>query len=405
MASQTHHHTTEHAPDSSLSLRHLQTARDIMIAGQGCPIPSMLLSERDESAQPSRRRSLQRSTSLGERIARVIPWRAGQRRGQPQILKPAINVSEPPEAPESAESLTPNPPTQGSPMETIPLSQRLKSRKFLLALFAQITAIIVLMFPSHESDIVTASQSISALLLMTLTAFGYIRAEGKVDEARATSAWQPIAGKVESIKPLQVQDESIKDASETTNQSTKGGGQSINGLLIAFGILSIGLLFGCSSRQQSLDSLEAASTVTINAAIKASEDGIITDDQFAEFYQAYRPVAAAIVAARPLVDTDPETFDQHIESARIGLGLVRALLADFGVILSPVETINKESSLWKQPSSSHLQFCLRPLKTLMTYQQSMPAGSTASRQISVSVCVIATTRRSLGWMSTPGNLA
>ncbi len=58
---------------------------------------------------------------------------------------------------------------------------RWTSRKFLLSLGAQITALAVLLWPSHESAIVEASQSITALLVILLTTMGYVQAEASID--------------------------------------------------------------------------------------------------------------------------------------------------------------------------------------------------------------------------------
>jgi len=59
------------------------------------------------------------------------------------------------------------------------------SRKFLVSLAAQVTAIAVLLWPEHESAIVEASRSVTALAVLALSALGYLAAEGSVDRARA----------------------------------------------------------------------------------------------------------------------------------------------------------------------------------------------------------------------------
>ncbi len=58
---------------------------------------------------------------------------------------------------------------------------RWTSRKFLISLVAQLTALSVLFWPEHESVIVESSRSISALLVMLLSALGYLQAEASVD--------------------------------------------------------------------------------------------------------------------------------------------------------------------------------------------------------------------------------
>lgn len=59
------------------------------------------------------------------------------------------------------------------------------SRKFLLSLSAQVTALIVLLWPEHESVVLEASRSITALLVMLLSSLGYVHAEASLDRERA----------------------------------------------------------------------------------------------------------------------------------------------------------------------------------------------------------------------------
>ena len=60
---------------------------------------------------------------------------------------------------------------------------RWTSRKFLLSLSTQIVAIAVLLWPEHESVIVQAAQSITALLVLALSTLGYVAAEASLDRA------------------------------------------------------------------------------------------------------------------------------------------------------------------------------------------------------------------------------
>ena len=62
---------------------------------------------------------------------------------------------------------------------------RFTSRKFLLTLAAQLTAIAVLLWPAHESAIVEASRSITSLLVLLLTALGYVSAEASIDRTHS----------------------------------------------------------------------------------------------------------------------------------------------------------------------------------------------------------------------------
>jgi hypothetical protein len=58
---------------------------------------------------------------------------------------------------------------------------RWTSRKFLLSVSVQLTAVAVLLWPEHESAIVEASRSVSALLVLLLSGLGYVSAEASVD--------------------------------------------------------------------------------------------------------------------------------------------------------------------------------------------------------------------------------
>lgn len=65
---------------------------------------------------------------------------------------------------------------------------RWTSRKFLMSLGAQIAAVTVLLWPQHESAILTATQSIMALIVILLTSLGYIKAEASIDRETAGAA-------------------------------------------------------------------------------------------------------------------------------------------------------------------------------------------------------------------------
>ncbi len=62
------------------------------------------------------------------------------------------------------------------------------SRKFVVSLAAQATAIAVLFWPEHESAIVEAGRSITALVVLALASLGYLAAEASVDRARASGS-------------------------------------------------------------------------------------------------------------------------------------------------------------------------------------------------------------------------
>lgn len=61
---------------------------------------------------------------------------------------------------------------------------KFKSRKFWLALIGQVTGLVVLFLPAYETQAAQVASHVGGLLLMALTAWGYIHAEGKVDETR-----------------------------------------------------------------------------------------------------------------------------------------------------------------------------------------------------------------------------
>lgn len=58
---------------------------------------------------------------------------------------------------------------------------RWTSRKFLVSAAAQVTALGVLLWPEHESAIVEASRSMTALVVLVLAALGYVQAEASID--------------------------------------------------------------------------------------------------------------------------------------------------------------------------------------------------------------------------------
>lgn len=82
-------------------------------------------------------------------------------------------------------ALTPPTPTERAPM------QRLKSRKFILALAGSITGVLVLFFPGQAGGIESAMQSVAGAVIAIGSIFGYIRAEGQVDAERAKRGDSP----------------------------------------------------------------------------------------------------------------------------------------------------------------------------------------------------------------------
>lgn len=62
---------------------------------------------------------------------------------------------------------------------------RWTSRKFIVAVSAQLTSMIVLFWPSHEHAIVQASTSVTSLLVILATSLGYVAAEASIDARNA----------------------------------------------------------------------------------------------------------------------------------------------------------------------------------------------------------------------------
>ena len=60
-------------------------------------------------------------------------------------------------------------------------TKRWLSRKFIVSVAAQAAAIGAIIWPGHEDMILSAVQSIAALVVLGLSAMGYVRMEGKLD--------------------------------------------------------------------------------------------------------------------------------------------------------------------------------------------------------------------------------
>lgn len=70
---------------------------------------------------------------------------------------------------------------------------RWTSRKFIMAVSAQLTSMIVLMWPGHESAIVEASTSVTSLLVILATSLGYVMAEASIDARKAPVSEEQLA--------------------------------------------------------------------------------------------------------------------------------------------------------------------------------------------------------------------
>ena len=65
---------------------------------------------------------------------------------------------------------------------------RWTSRKFLLSFSAQITALLVLLWPERGSEITEAAQVITALIVMLVSSLGYVHAEASIDRQHTSSS-------------------------------------------------------------------------------------------------------------------------------------------------------------------------------------------------------------------------
>ncbi len=60
---------------------------------------------------------------------------------------------------------------------------RFTSRKFLTTLAAQVAALLVLFWPEQRDSIVQAVEGVAALVVLGLSALGYVSAEASIDRA------------------------------------------------------------------------------------------------------------------------------------------------------------------------------------------------------------------------------
>lgn len=63
------------------------------------------------------------------------------------------------------------------------MNARWTSRKFIVSLLAQLAAMAVLFLPNQASSIDAIASSVTALLVMLLSALGYLKVEGDLDKA------------------------------------------------------------------------------------------------------------------------------------------------------------------------------------------------------------------------------
>ncbi len=64
---------------------------------------------------------------------------------------------------------------------------RWTSRKFIMAVSAQLTALIVLLWPGQETAITEAATSITSLFVVLASSLGYVASEAAIDARRSTA--------------------------------------------------------------------------------------------------------------------------------------------------------------------------------------------------------------------------
>jgi len=62
---------------------------------------------------------------------------------------------------------------------------RFTSRKFLVALGAQLAGLLTLIWPNHAEPIMATVQAVVAMVVVLLSALGYVSAEASIDRASA----------------------------------------------------------------------------------------------------------------------------------------------------------------------------------------------------------------------------
>lgn len=70
---------------------------------------------------------------------------------------------------------------------------RWTSRKFLLAVVAQLAGFLVLLWPQHQEMIMQLAQSLGALIVILVSTTTYVASEASVDVERARSVDAPQA--------------------------------------------------------------------------------------------------------------------------------------------------------------------------------------------------------------------
>lgn len=208
--------------------------------------------------------------------------------------------------------------------------EKFKSRKFLMALSAQIVGLIVLFYPEHQGEIESASTNVMALLFMALTAAGWIKAEGVIDANREAQNGQITTTKMH-----------IEQQERQRQGNTPGGGTAAGLILLCLLLLPA---FGCTALQGSaateLDAwyeLRADLNAANRTYIAFANSGDLNDPEHAErvleWGQRLQTARALLAQARPLADQPGDGFDDlfnQIEAILIGLAGPTSELQDDG---------------------------------------------------------------------------
>lgn len=178
-----------------------------------------------------------------------------------------------------------------------------------MALIGQTTGLIVLFLPEQQGQIETISSHVGALLLMALTAYGYIQAEARIDAQRAGS--NPIA----TNDSTQKKSESKQDDDDDDNQWKDSQIPILRGFLLAMCFMFLG---GCAASfedrwYQAQDTLNTLRT----SILIQHRAGNITDRELVALDQWEKAAREALGAAKQLMtQTDPasrERFEFYIE--------------------------------------------------------------------------------------------
>lgn len=198
---------------------------------------------------------------------------------------------------------------------------RFTSRKFLLALIAQVVGIIALFYPEHTDAISEAATNFGALLVMALSAAGYIKGEAEVDARR-----------VEGEHALSYQREQQRQASGEPQSRTRGASDLLN--IAVAGLLGCCLLGGCATDPQTrwAQGREALTSATL-LATQAVEAGKLSDRQILAVDAAIQSARRALEVAETQLPDGGQTFDSYMNIVSGVLDRLIETLSEHGPLL------------------------------------------------------------------------